>query len=167
MISKICKFLAFSLEFKKFLLTTRTFFSHSRSEQFWFKEQFLHSFLPKDYNYLNYLLTDILRSSKFLALLCPFGAPIYSKHMYKLTLKRIKKNRQVHFPKYVSSLFKTVFCIIFPCFHYFSAVLIVSVYVIIRGKIEKKKLARRLQINNRKKKCLNFLTSFAFKGNSV
>ena len=30
-----CKFLAFSLEFQKFFLITRTIFSHSRSEQFW------------------------------------------------------------------------------------------------------------------------------------
>ena len=35
MISKICKFSAFSLEFQKFFLNTRTIFSHSRSEQFW------------------------------------------------------------------------------------------------------------------------------------
>ena len=35
MISKICKFSAFSLEFQKFFSITRTIFSHSRSEQFW------------------------------------------------------------------------------------------------------------------------------------
>ena len=32
---KFCKVSAFSLEFQKFFLITRTFFSHSRSEQFW------------------------------------------------------------------------------------------------------------------------------------
>jgi len=31
----VCKFLAFSLEFQKFFLITKTIFSHSRSEQFW------------------------------------------------------------------------------------------------------------------------------------
>ena len=30
-----CKFLAFSLQFQKFFLITRTIFSYSRSEQFW------------------------------------------------------------------------------------------------------------------------------------
>ena len=33
--SKIFKFLAFSFEFHKFFLITISFFSHSRSEQFW------------------------------------------------------------------------------------------------------------------------------------
>ena len=32
---RFCKFSAFSLEFQKFFLITRTIFSHSRSEQFW------------------------------------------------------------------------------------------------------------------------------------
>ena len=32
---KFCKFLAFSLEFQKLFSINRTFFSHSRSEQFW------------------------------------------------------------------------------------------------------------------------------------
>ena len=58
-----------------------------------------------------------------------------------------------------------MFCIIFACvsFHYFSAVLIMSVNC--RGK-SWEKMVRSLQIK-KKKKCLNFLTSFAFKGNSV
>ena len=32
---KICKFSAFSLEFQKFFLITKNFFSHIKSEQFW------------------------------------------------------------------------------------------------------------------------------------
>ena len=32
---EFCKFSAFSLKFKKLFSTTRTIFSHSRSEQFW------------------------------------------------------------------------------------------------------------------------------------
>ena len=58
-----------------------------------------------------------------------------------------------------------MFCIIFACvsFHYFSAVLIMSVNYR-RKKAEKRVWS--LQIKKRKK-CLNFLTSFAFKGNSV
>ena len=35
MITKTWKFFAFSLEFQKFFLITRTVFSQSRSEQFW------------------------------------------------------------------------------------------------------------------------------------
>ena len=45
LIQNFCKFSAFSLEFQKFFSITRTIFSHSRSEQFWYQNTIVHNFL--------------------------------------------------------------------------------------------------------------------------
>ena len=68
MISKLCKFSTFSREFQKFFSITRTFFSHSRSEQFckqnthFYTAWSTHSFHAKSKVLFYYFLQNTINS---------------------------------------------------------------------------------------------------------
>ena len=102
---QFCKFSAFSLKFQKFFSITRTIFSHSRSEQFWYQNT-IFRFLDKIW--LKWARFSIFQKSivqihieRFLStkkgkIFLTFPIPIRYKLFFSRTLCKIEKSHNSH-----------------------------------------------------------------------